>query len=75
MPDLLCGNEGWDAVLAHMIEKSGGAVWDDLVYHEKHNSFWEASSNRYSVPSQKHNRELAHKYFLQEGVDPKIHGL
>lgn len=36
MPDLVLGCEGWDWVFKFTIRESGGAVRDDLIWHELH---------------------------------------
>lgn len=74
-PDLVFGSEGWDAVLAHLMTKSG-ALWDyNHLYHETHASVWQRPENRNTLPSQVYNRAVAREYFLANGVDPGRHSL
>ena len=74
MPDMIYGAEGWDALLSVLIDESHGKVWDDIIYHERHGSYWEKSENRYSVPSQIHCLDLAKKFCVKHGIDQGKHG-
>jgi hypothetical protein len=75
MPDMIYGAEGWDALLSILIDESGGKVWDDLIYHERHGSYWESSTNRYSVPSQHHCLRLARQFCKDHNINPEVHGI
>lgn len=77
MPDMLLGTEGWDAVMRHLMHEteSDCGVVRDFVYHERHDSTWERSENRHSLPSQMHNLKLANHFFKSRKIDPKQFGL
>ena len=67
-PDLLLGAEAWDWCFRVLIQKQAkdhGKGFDDLVYHERHQSFWFRDGNLATLPSQQWNRSLA-KPFLQK---------
>lgn len=74
MPDMIYGAEGWDALISVLIDESGGKVWDDLIYHERHSSYWETPENRYAVPSQMHCLALAKQFCVEHKIDPAKHG-
>lgn len=77
MPDMLLGAEGWDAVLRHLMHEteSDCGIVRDQVYHERHDSTWERSENRYSLPSQIHNLKLAKGFFDARRIDPTQFGI
>ncbi len=67
-PDLLLGTEAWDwcfRVLIQTNARNHGRGFDNLVYHEKHESFWFRNGNVKTLASQQWNRSLA-KPFLQK---------
>lgn len=77
-PDMLNGTEAWDAVMRVLIEKTNWGkkvMMKDVIAHERHGSTWEASANRYSLPSQKHNLRLAWEWFMNRNIDPTRYGL
>jgi hypothetical protein len=67
-PDLLLGAEAWDWCFRALVQstvKDRGAAFDDLVYHEVHESFWCRNGNQSLLLSQRWNRSQA-KPFLQK---------
>jgi len=78
MPDMVIGTEAWDLVLRTLIDEThAGAVcrFDDVIYHERHASVWEAPQNRGALPSQTHNLNLARAFLKQRGIEPRKHGI
>jgi hypothetical protein len=74
-PDMLLGRECWDAVMRLLIDMTHtgrNPTLYDLIYHERHSSVWENPSNKRSLPSQLHNIDLARKWLLSYGFNPKI---
>jgi hypothetical protein len=74
MPDMIYGAEGWDALLAILFEESGATVLTDIIYHERHGSYWEKPENRYSVPSQIHCLKLAKAFCREHNRNPEDYG-
>jgi hypothetical protein len=74
MPDMIYGAEAWDALLAILIKDNGGEVWTDMIYHERHDSYWERAENRYTVPSQIHCLALAKQFCKDHGKNPEEYG-
>ena len=77
-PDMLIGVEAWDAVMVEMVERTnpgGGCAIVDLIYHQRHASFWEAARNRYRLEAQKYNLRLAYRWMRQNGINPASHGI
>lgn len=74
MPDMIFGAEGWDALLAILFEESGAKCWTNLIYHERHASYWEQPSNRYSTASQVHCLKLAKEFCVKHGKNPEEYG-
>lgn len=58
LPDLVIGAEGWDWCLRLLMKATGGAEFDDLIFHEQHANSWESEQNRHTLPSQRHNLSL-----------------
>lgn len=75
LPDLLFGAEGWDCCLRELMRVTGGQEIKNCCYHERHDSVWERPENRYTLPSQVHNRTLARKFLISLNIDPRPHGL
>jgi len=65
LPDFILGREAWDWVFRTIMDTASGskAGFDDLIYHEKHPSFWENPSNRGVNVGNKWNRSLAKNFF------------
>jgi hypothetical protein len=72
-PDLILGREGWDCVMRMLIKSTGGDEVHKTIYHQVHGSEW--SRNRYTSPSNIYNRSLSRRWLLDNGYDPKPHGL
>lgn len=77
-PDMLIGQEAWDAVLRRLMEVSNSGKPVDLPnthYHRRHDSWWEKSENRYRLKGQLHNLTLASHWLKAHGVNPAVHGI
>ena len=66
-PDMILGCEAWDYMMRETMKLSCG---DDcqlqaVIYHEKHDSFWERGENRTSNPGQTWSRKLAYAWLAQ----------
>lgn len=78
MPDLLIGVESWDACLRHLVDitnPGNPTSIRNLIYHQRHNSWWEHPSNRYRLKCQQYSLNLAGQWLRQHGVNPAIHGI
>jgi hypothetical protein len=67
-PDMILGCEAWDMLLYKLMElscKSGDFQVHAVIYHEKHESFWESHGNRLNNPGQKWARTLAHNWLKE----------
>lgn len=72
MPDMLFGAEAWDWALRHIIintEKGKMYSWLNLSYHEAHDSVWLRDQNRRTLPSQRHNLQLAYNFEKDYGLN------
>ena len=77
-PDMLVGIEAWDSCLRILMEETnppGKTLVRDLIYHERHRSFWEATENRYTLKAQQHALKLASTFFITRGINPKTFGI
>jgi hypothetical protein len=68
LPDLVLGAEAWDWCLRTLMHTTGGAQFDDLIYHEAHPNEWERPEHRNALPSQLHNKRLAAPFLAEYGV-------
>lgn len=68
LPDLVLGAEAWDWCLRTLMHTTGGAQFDDLIYHEAHPNEWERPEHRNALPSQLHNKRLAAPFLAEHGV-------
>lgn len=78
MPDMILGRELWDPCLRLVIERTnpGREVeLKDLIYHQRHDSFWERRENRYALPGQIYNLKTGASWLRANGVDPAVHGV
>jgi hypothetical protein len=64
-PDMILGREAWDRILRTLMISQGGREIPNLIYHERHASFWEDPANYDRDPSNLRNRKLAREW-LQE---------
>ncbi len=78
MPDMILGAEGWDAVLRTLIdETNAGAttLLENLIAHERHESYWEKEENRYELDMQRYCIRLAWEFFVLRKLDPAKFGI
>jgi hypothetical protein len=79
MPDMVIGNEAWDAVFRVLMEStkhgSESMAIPNLIYHERHASAWENAQNRYRLPSQLHNLQAAWKWLIRRKINPTQFGI
>lgn len=62
-PDLLLGCEYWDEVMMDIIDLTEyKPSIDSMIYHEKHEGFWQQGKNREENPGQIHNIKIAMPY-------------
>jgi hypothetical protein len=62
MPDMVHGAEMWDHILRGIMRIDGLASVSNLVCHENHQSRWTRPENRHTLPSQRHNQTLGHRW-------------
>lgn len=74
-PDVLIGREAWDACMRELLIQHGAHPLHDSIYHQSHQSVWEQRGNRYSIPSQVHNRTEASNFLNSIGVNPSSCGV
>lgn len=77
-PDMLVGHEAWDPILRYLMEQTNPGcevVLKDLIYHRRHDSWWENPKNRYRLKGQLHNILHAIYWMRKHGLDPARHGL
>lgn len=77
-PDMLIGQELWDAVIRRLIDISnpGKPVnLPDTHYHRRHDSWWERSENRYRLKGQLYNLKTGSQWLRKHGINPAIHGV
>ena len=77
-PDMILGHEAWDPCYRIMVDQTnpGKAVSvRDVIYHERHDSYWEREKNRYRLAGQIRCLTLAARFMRSRGVDPKSHYL
>ena len=79
MPELLLGNEAWDAVMRVLMENTkrlpNSLALSNLIYHERHASRWEDPRNRYTHPAQLHNLRVAWKWLVRRKINPGSFGI
>lgn len=63
LPDLVMGAEAWDACLLTLMRTYGDVTTTPCVFHETHLPYWSRPENITTLPSQRHNLTLAHKFF------------
>ena len=68
-PDMILGCEAWDQMMNYLMQMSIGGdpndyryVVKDIIYHEKHDSFWERPGVRNYNAGQKWARKLAYDW-------------
>jgi hypothetical protein len=77
-PDLILGAEAWDACLRVLIEQTNrGRLTqiDNIIYHTRHNSYWEKPENRYKLGMQRHCLRLAGAFLARCGENPGKYGI
>lgn len=76
-PDMLMGCEAWDPVMRTLMHETDAntGIFKNLFYHQRHASVWEQPENRYSLPSQIHNLDLARGFFNERRIDPSQFGI
>lgn len=62
-PDMVVGREFWDCVFRQILKKNSSHEIQNAVWHEKHPTQWDKPGNRENLPGNRHNRDLAHKFF------------
>lgn len=78
MPDMLVGRELWDPCLRLIIERTNpgkNVIIPDLIYHQRHTSYWERPENRYQLSGQIYNLKTGSQWLRKNGVNPAIHGV
>lgn len=78
MPDMILGLEAWDPVFRTLVEETnpGKKVSiPNLIYHRKHDSYWERPENRYRLPGNLLCLNLARKFFFERGINPQKFGI
>jgi hypothetical protein len=78
MPDMILGLEAWDPCYRTLVDVTNPAkrvCVKDVIYHERHNSYWERPENRKRLKGQKLCLALAAGFLSKHGVDPKRHGI
>ena len=76
MPDMILGLEAWDPCYRTLVDVTnpGKPVSvRDVIYHERHSSFWEQPMNRYRLDGQKYCLRLACEFLKAHGVNPAAH--
>lgn len=66
IPDIIFGRESWDCLFRNLIKRSKGEEIHEMIYHEKHQSFWEAKGNN-NIPGNLHNRNLLNNFIRFHG--------
>lgn len=79
-PDMVLGREAWDACLRVLMEATCDnkpLSMDGLCWHERHGgtAYWEHPQNRYTLPGQRHNLDLAKKFVRRYGHSPVEFGI
>ena len=78
MADGILGGEAWDPCSRVLIDETNpGKVTcvRDIICHERHNSYWEDSKNRYTLQLQHHCLKAACDFFEKRGIDPQTHSI
>lgn len=71
-PDMVLGLELWDALaraLMEMTNSPGTTCCRNLIYHQRHNSFWERPEHRYKLPSQLLMLSLGRQWAVKHGLN------
>jgi hypothetical protein len=71
VPDMLIGTEYWDWVMRMVIDRSEpdkSVSFIDLIYHERHGTYWEHPDNRGTCSSQMHNRQKVIEFRQKHGI-------
>lgn len=80
LPDLLIAREAWDACLRVLIESTNSEKplsLPNLCWHVRHSGdgHWESPNNRYTLPGQSHNLNLAKRFLISFGLNPASFGI
>lgn len=78
MPDMVLGLEAWDPCYRTLVDATNPGrrvVVENVIYHERHGSYWERSENRYRLKGQKYCLKLAADFLRRHGKDPARHGI
>lgn len=78
MADMILGLEAWDPIFRTLVQitNPGKKVdVENVIGHERHNSYWERKENRHRLRGQQYCRTLARQWLQAHGINPAIHGL
>lgn len=71
-PDMILGMELWDPCLRILMDQTnpaGKCRLQNLIYHQRHDSYWERPENRYSLKAQRHCLKAGANYLRKLGQD------
>lgn len=77
-PDMVLGMELWDPCMRLLIDRTnppGKTCLKNLIYHERHGSYWEKPENRYTLDAQKHCLRIGSAYLRSINEDPAHYGV
>lgn len=78
MADMILGLEAWDPIMRILIADSNKGRTVEIPnthYHQRHDSYWETSYNRYRLKGQVHCLRLAYAWLTKHGRKPEHFGV